>query len=423
VSSSGPIAAAAPASTERPPAASIARAVWLPLATALPVRLALAAGTELSPDEAYYLCAARLGGSRPRLVDHPPLVPWVVGLADRLPGLPLELRVRAPFVALSVALSVACVGLARRAGAGPRGLSLVAWATSWGLLPMAGGFVATPDLPALLAVAALLAWAEPTSTTAPGDGPRRDAGPTLAVGLAVALGALAKVVVLPIALVVALAARRRSTAARAGVLAPTAAVLALALPSLRFQTAHAFGRVEGWSLAAALGAVGAALGAQVLLWSPWLLGRGGRRLARRWDRPDGALVATMTALVVASALVRAVPPEPNWWAPAAIAVAIAAGAATPERREHAADLADRAAPAILAWLVGPTLIAAVHALHPFLPLPPRADPTARLHGWATDHPPLTAAGVGPYAEAAERCARTRHCTDMENHFNRLSEPH
>ena len=45
-----------------------ARAGWpwtaaLVVAAAIPLHVALALGTDLSPDEAYYLCAARRGGS------------------------------------------------------------------------------------------------------------------------------------------------------------------------------------------------------------------------------------------------------------------------------------------------------------------------------------------------------------------------
>src|SRR5262245_37697482 len=43
----------------------------------------------LSPDEAYYLCAARRGWP---IVDHPPLLGWLLAAFDRMG--PVELRVR-----------------------------------------------------------------------------------------------------------------------------------------------------------------------------------------------------------------------------------------------------------------------------------------------------------------------------------------
>ena len=386
---------------------------------ALPIKLALATGTDLSPDEAYYLGAARLDGVRPRLVDHPPMVVWLSGLGDRLPALPLELRVRLPFVALSVALTLACVAVADRRGGGPRGRSLVALATSFGLLPMVGGFLATPDVPALLAVVAALGWAVPQA----GPSRPRHAVATIAAGIAIALGALSKVVVLPLAVAIAVAARSRSTAARIALLVPMVLAYALLAPSLTFQLRHAFG-AGAVDPAGAFAALAAAASAQVLLWSPWLLARGVVALRRAPTSPESLVVAALTVLVAISAVVRATPPEPNWWAPAALALVIAAGArtdeATKQAANRAAELADRARPAIVAWLAAPTLLAAAHALHPFLPLPTRADPTARLHGWRSARPPLDAPGVGPYASAAERCANASDCADLRLYFDRLN---
>lgn len=400
--------------------------VWrdarLAVLASLPIRLALAAGTELSPDEAYYLCAARLGGRGLRLVDHPPMVVWLAGLGDHLPALPLELRVRLPFVLLSIALTLACVAVTDQRGAGPRGRSLVAFVMSFGLLPMAGGFVATPDVPAMLAIVAALAWAGPTR---PRTGSWH-AFAALGTGAVLAAGALSKVVVLPVAIAVAVGARGRAWPARVALLAPVAALFALLVPSLGFQARHAFG-TKGLDLLGGLGALGAAAGAQVVLWSPWLLSRGLAELRRTPSSPETVVAATLTALVALSAVLRAIPPEPNWWAPAALAIAIAAGgqprAPAKQAAKRAAELADRARPAILAWLLVPTLLATAHALVPFLPLAVQKDPTARLHGWKTDHPPLDAPGVGAYAEAAERCIQRAECDNIRSYFNALNGWH
>ncbi len=98
------------------------------------------------------------------------------------------------------------------------------------------------------------------------------------------MGALAKVVVLPIALALALAelregvdGRRSARARAAALLAGPALALPLLVPSLRFQLHHAFTqRAEGgWSPALAIGALLAAVTAQALLWSPPVLWMGG----------------------------------------------------------------------------------------------------------------------------------------------------
>src|SRR6185436_8386984 len=96
--------------------------------------------------------------------------------------------------------------------------------------------------------------------------------------LLVALGALSKVALLPVALVAAATATGRSTAARLAWLLPLAATAPLLAPSLSFQLRHAYGPGgprPGWPLLA-LGAVGALVFGQLLLWSPWVLLRGGR---------------------------------------------------------------------------------------------------------------------------------------------------
>ncbi len=106
------------AETGLPPAA------WAIVAAAVPVHLGLALVTDLSPDEAYYLCAARLGGGR--IVDHPPLTLWLLALSDRWFVGPVELRVRIWAVVFSFATGLACVALARARGAGTEGCTLAA---------------------------------------------------------------------------------------------------------------------------------------------------------------------------------------------------------------------------------------------------------------------------------------------------------
>jgi hypothetical protein len=371
------------------------------VSAAVPVHVALALSTDLSPDEAYYLCAARRGGD---IVDHPPLLLWLLRLSDRWPG-PVELRVRVWAIALSFALGIACVELARRRGAGREGCLLAAWVGTWALLPMAGGFVSTPDAPALLAVAGALLLVQ---------GPETRPGRAAAAGALLFVGALAKVVALPIGAALGLGSRKSRWTARAALALGPLLALPLGAASLGFQLRHAYGQSApgGWSIGAAIGALGAAVSAQALLWSPAVVWRGLRGLGAL-GLPDRALAIGLSALVLASALVRGVPPEPNWWAPAALVV-LASFA------RGADSLSRRARLAILASVILPTAIAAAHTSRPFLPLPAHADGTARLHGWSRGREPLEAAGVGPYGPAAERCVYRGTCDEIQQYFDRLN---
>ena len=399
----------------RSPPLRCPRAAYAILAAALPVHIALALGTDLSPDEAYYLAAARTPGALPPLVDHPPLLPWLLRLSDLLGtlGAPIELRVRLWPIIFSTATSAACVELARRRGADAEGCILAALVSSFALLPMTGGFVATPDGPALLAVTlALLALGRALTL----------GGAALAAA-ALLLGALAKVVVLPIALLLATyattveapSARRPSLehlAARALLALAPLLALPLLLPSLRFQLHHAFrqGAPLGWSVLGAIGALLGAVTAQALLWSPLVLGRGFRTLGRL-PRAERAVALGLTTLVLLSALARAVPPEPNWWAPAALVLLVAASSA--------GSSTSRARSATVLSVLLPTAIAVAHTLVPFLPLTPAADPTARLHGWSRGEAPIGAAGIGPYGVAAERCVYHGDCSKIESYFQQM----
>lgn len=366
------------------------------MAAAVPLHLGLALATDLSPDEAYYLCAARRGGG---LVDHPPLVVWLLALSDRWVWAPVELRVRLWAVGFALATGLACVELARRRGAGPEGCVLAAWLGSWALLPTAGGFVLTPDGPLLLAATVALILV--------------GSGRLAAAGLVLLGGGLGKVTALPIAAALGLASRRAPAGARAWLALAPLLGLPWLWPSLRFQVHHAFGQGApgGWSVGGAAGALAGAVSAQMLLWSPRVTWRGMRGLGGL-PEPDRALALSLTALVLVSALVRGVPPEPNWWAPAAVVVLVAFA-------RSSGELSASARRAVLASVLLPTVMAAAHVARPFLPLPERLDPTARLHGWSHGREPSAAPGVGAYGPAAERCAYRNDCEEIMRYFNEL----
>ncbi len=235
-----------PASPAEPLLARIPGAALGIIAAAIPVHLLLALATDLSPDEAYYLCAARRGGLFAPIPDHPPLTLWLLRLSDALPG-PVELRVRLWAIVFSAATALVCVELARQRGAGHRACLLAATVATWALLPTAGGFVTTPDGPALLAIALALLLTTGELTL------RRAA----LAALALLLGALAKVVLLPVAFLLALTAGRDAPrppphAARLLLALAPFLALPLLLPSLTFQLHHAFrqGTPAGWTASA-----------------------------------------------------------------------------------------------------------------------------------------------------------------------------
>jgi hypothetical protein len=378
----------------------------LAVASGLPIRVLLAVRTELTPDEAYYWASGRFG----RIADHPPLLPWIIGLCDRLQAIPLELRVRLPAIVGSAALALGMAVLTRetdpRCSAAPTIAALLA---TWLPLPMAGGFLATPDALAMPAMVAALAWGGLANPS-----PQRTAG----TAILVALGGLAKVVVLPVAvLTAAIAAVSPGQTTRGKLRAtvwlfPSLLTIPWLLPSVRFQLRHVF--VPGpWSPSAALGAVAAFAVSALLLWSPPLVVSGARALG---DLPPvyRAVCVSLSGLVLVSAVVRAVPPEPNWWAPAAATILVAAAGTLARSSARFRFWAMTAA-------IAPTIAAIAHVLHPWLPLPQRLDPAARLHGWASADPPLDAPGLGPYAAAAEHCAYQDRCNEIVLIINNLNQ--
>jgi hypothetical protein len=401
--------AAEPTASRAPGSAWPRAATWIVLG-GLPLKLALALGTDLSPDEAYYLCAARRPELVPPMPDHPPLLPWLLRASDALLGpTPVELRVRIWPLLLSTLSGLLVVELARRRGADGRGCVAAACLGTWTLLPMTGGFVATPDALALPAILLLLLVA-----TEPPAG--RPAGGALTAAAVAAAGALGKVVVLPVAALVALLGRV-PTATRAALVIGCLAPLPWLLPSLRFQLGHATGAASAWTAIEAASALAQLVTAQLALWSPWALVLGVLATAARRSRlvaADVAVAAGFTALVVVSTLARAIPAEPNWWAPAAVVVMVAAAV-------RAQELARTYRTTMLALAIVPTLLVASHVLRPWLPLRPEGDPTARLHGWSTGVEPLAAPGLGAYAAPAERCVYREDCDEITFHFHVLKQ--
>lgn len=368
------------------------------VASAALLRIVVAPMRRLSPDEAYYLVAARKGVS---IVDHPPLLLWILRAADRLPGT-VELRVRLVAVVLQAIAALGVVAIARAIApedARERSALWAALLATWGLMPFAGGLITTPDAPLLAATAWLFAIA------ARSERRRADLGALFALA---AIAVLSKVVALLVVASVALGLVRRDVRGALATLLGGAVALPFARASLAAQAAHALGRGELVS-APYVGAVAALLAwvaGAFFLFSPpsWWLAAGAR--ARMRQLPGATMLfATLLLALVTSALISGRPPEPNWIAPAVLPVfAIAATAAADTRSPRA----------IVALHVGPALAALLLWIAPDW-LPARADPLARVpHDRAFQR--ASAQPMPRYATPAWSCVYDRACDKIDAIF-------
>jgi hypothetical protein len=337
---------------------------WVSLALAAIARLLLAPLRMLSPDEAYYLCAARRGWP---IVDHPPLLGWLLWTTDRLGS--VELRVRLVAIALQ---AVTAIGIGVLSG------PAFAWGVflaTWGLMSWVSGLIATPDAPLLAACVWLLVMRR-----AP-----------LGVFACAFLAVTAKVSGLFFVLAVATTLRGRAlVAALLGV--------ALAAPfchrSLVAQVAHALGR-GGLVSAPFVGrplALAAAFGS-LLLYGPAVLYLAYRG-RRRFDPAGARVVFVFAGLYLLSAAISGRPPEANWIAPAFLPLLVVAAieGAAMERRSFVELV--HVAPTVLAialW-VGPE--------SKWLARVPREDR-------------LRAPDLPPYALPAWSCIYDRQCQQID----------
>jgi hypothetical protein len=358
------------------------RGALVAIAVATLLRLALAPLRILSPDEAYYLAAARTGIALP---DHPPMLRVLLAIADRLPG-PVELRVRSIAAVLAAVTALGVVALAGAIADReeiPANPTLAAVLASFGLMGFAGGIVTTPDAPFLAATV----WMFVVATRAPRAIP-------LAMLAAIALASKASAVA-PI-LAIALGLARPHRAAALGLVVGGVAVLPLAWRSLVLQAAHAAGRgaLVSAPYVGPLAAAGALIAGAFFLYSPPVWVRAAKARARfAWVPGAGVLLRGSALLLLASALVSGRPPEPNWIAPATLVVVAVASVGAPMSR------------AALALHVAPTAIAVVLFIGPDL----RSSPLTRLpHDRA--RAPVTE--LPSYALPAWRCVYEDRCVDL-----------
>ena len=384
------------------------------------LHLWLAGTLELSPDEAYYWTWSREAALA--YPDHPPLCAWLIALGTAVAG-DTALGVRWSFVVLGTLLVPLVFVAGRRAGLRP-GLAALAGALAGAsLLGSAAALVATPDTPLAFGWAVgligLLGTARDRST--PLD------GPLVAAGIAVACWSKLTGVLLPVVVAVWLAGpagaawRRRWSPWFA-----LAAGLAAALPvwiadaagggATAFQLAHGLWS-PGLPFLARLGNVGAYVGAQIGLLTPFVAAAVAVFLARpRPGEPARAAVWLAAALPWAVFLAASplAAPEANWPGVAHLGGWIGAALAVQEGRHRGAWWSRTGWVAAGAGLaVAVSAAAHVHLAHPFLPLGTDgaepfagpADPTARLRGWNAFVRALERQGLpvcpGWYGAAAE----------------------
>ena len=327
-------------------------ALWLLLMSAA-VRLALALGTDITYDEAYYWTWSRAPGLG--YFDHPPMVAWLIGL----------LGVRGTALACG-AVTVALVqGLATdvtgRADAGWRAAAL------WSVLPASvlSGVFATPDAPLMVFwVGALWALQRRRWTLA---------------GALCGLAALSKytgALLLAPAAIAWFQARGRPRAFLSGAAAAAAAFA----PALVWNAAHGWASFRFQLDHGLMGppeAAGGSAGGRLLEFAGGQLAMGGlmlplgllwaarERAAPLWLR--SAFLAPVTIFAAASLFA---PSQPNWALAAYVAPCawLAAGRGGPVRVAAAAG--------------GVVCLAGMlHLTYPVLQLPRDAS-LERTHGWS-----------------------------------------
>jgi 4-amino-4-deoxy-L-arabinose transferase-like glycosyltransferase len=385
------------------------------------LRIAVAASTGLTDDEAYY----RLWGLGPALsyLDHPPMAGWLIWLGQHIAGdTALGLRLLTVLAPLAGTLLTW-----RTAGLlfGPVIAERACWIGLAIPLLAVGGIIMTPDTPSVVAWG-LTSWA--VAELWYYDNPRW----WLAVGLFAGLGLISKYTNLfagaGIVLWLLVSGEYRRHMRHWHLWAGGAIALACTAPVVAWNQAHhwasftkQFGRVaagQGFTLAY----LGELIGSTFGLLSPAIailavLGIAACVTTARKDRRSAEMlllcsVVPMAAYLIAHATHDRV--QPNWPAPIfpalGVLAALGIGAIPAAWAHHGVRLRRAALPLGFAFIY-------FHALSPLVHLPGEADPTAQMQGWADFDRTLEARRV---AEGAAWIATSSYATTGQLAFQEPS---
>ncbi len=372
------------------------------------LRLILAAGYPLVPDEMYYWVWSRHLAAG--YFDHPPMLAWMIRAGTTVFG-HTALGVRFVPTLCGTVAGLAVAATARRiAGAH----AAVEAAITLSVLPLAaaGLVLATPDAPLLAGLAASMYWVVRAVDAEPRTRDSLRAWCWAGVCLGIAFLSKYTSILMPVAVVVAAAIhpRLRRRFAEPGPYLACLIAAAMVAPvllwnsrhdwiSFHFQLEHGLGRSAGSWWRAAWRNEGDLLGGQLGLATPILFvlfGIAAIRSLRPAVDPARWILALMSVLYFGffaySALRKHV--EPNWPAPAYLGgVVLCASASWSDRAKRW-----RAAGIAMAGVL--SLAVYAHAVQPVLPIPPARDPLARAFGWtevadAVDRAARAPAASGP----------------------------
>ena len=356
--------------------------LWLFVIGLTAGRFYVAARTGLAPDEAYYWqWSKNLGLSYP---DHPPMIAWLIRLGTIICG-DTPLGVRLPGIIGAVAATFLCHRIALSVGLDEKHAAAAAILSSALIAPAGAALIMTPDTPLgvlWLAASALLIRLS------------RGADPRIWYGMAVvaALSILSKYsgfLLITLIGMVCIGERRRLEPTH-HLIAAAGVMVALLLPHLiaewqhgfsagRFQGRHLMGRLPMAQALQIPARLLALLSGQIGLMTPLVAIFAIKTL---WENPRRLRVLSLGLLLPILATASAAVlthPEQNWASlghPAAAILAVY-GVSKSTRLKRP-----------LRWLAGVvgsgivlSVLVHVHLLYPYLPLPPKRDPTARLHGF------------------------------------------
>lgn len=345
-------------------------------------RCYLATHTGLAPDEAYYWTWSKnLALSYP---DHPPLVAWLIRLSTAILG-DNALGVRLPGIVGSVVAIVLAYCIAIEVGLKKKHAEIAAILSSLIIAPAGAALVVTPDTPLgilWLAAAFLLIRLS------------HGAGSHLwyLLAVVVSLSILSKysgLLLIGLILAVCIKERGRMGLSRHQLLA-AGVMIVLLLPHLfsewrfgftagRFQERHLLGELPMAQVLHFPERLIALLLGQIGLLTPLIAVFLIRTLRENPSHLQVLSIGFLLPFFATAAAAILTHPEQNWASlghPGAAILAVYGVSELGSGKQRRWWMIGVAGSAVLF-----SAVAHIHLINPFLPLPPKRDPTARLHGF------------------------------------------